>query len=120
MKKEFTKIIEEALILQLIRGYTIQDQYGYIKDVPSPLQQIVTTQLLNQQTEIATKVAEILGSTEIKKAVEKYIEEVLSIEYTLKSYQAKFVEHFKTVIEEEVVKDLGILLKGKKISITIE
>lgn len=118
--KTFEEKVSEALINQLVTGYRMTDQYGSIVEQKTPLQQIVARELDNNNKFIVEEVSKIMGSSDIKKAVSSYITESLSSEYKLASYQKLFLDYFKSVIEEEVVKDLKVLLKGKKITVTID
>jgi hypothetical protein len=120
MEKDFNKLVLETLALQLVRGYTITDSQGYSREVNSPLQVIVSKWVGDNNKLIIEQVANILGSSEIKKAIKEIINENLKSEWTVKSYQKAFVNHFKEVVEEEVVKDLRVLLKDKKVSIILE
>lgn len=120
MKDSFEKLVTKTLAEQLVRGYQYTDQYGGTQTKDSPLQVMVNNEVTKNKGFFVTEIAKIIDSKNIKKEVGDYIQIALTQEWLLKEYQKKFVEHFKTVIEEEVVKDLKVLLDGKKIFIAIE
>lgn len=117
---DFSEKLIETLADQLIRGYETTDGNGYRTTHLSPLQSMVNKEVNDKRELFVAEIAKVMSSAPIQEAVSKYIEDSLKSEWTLKAYQAKFVTHFKEVIEEEVVKDLKVLLAGKKINITIE
>lgn len=118
--EDFNKIIIQTLADQLVRGYQIRDDYGNYITKESPLQSILATYINQNRDEIIKIVALQFQNTEIlKEAISDKINSDMKSDWMRKSYEEKFLGNIKQKLEEEVVKDLRVLLDGKKITIEI-
>ena len=109
-----------TLIEQLIRGYQIQDQYGSVRTELSPLQSIVNKYIEDNKSKVALELSKTLDKKEyLSEAIKEKIDNDFKNEYSRKRYEELFLSGIKDKIEQEIVKDLKVLLEGKKITVEI-
>ena len=120
MEDNFSKLIIETLALQLARGYQITDSYGNTQNMESPLQRIVSKYISDNKENFIKEISLIFEKNEIlSEAIKNKIDSDMKNEWTRKNYEEIFLKNMKERVEKEIVKDLGVLLVGKKIIIEI-
>lgn len=118
--EDFNQIVIKTLAEQLIRGYQIRNEYGGTENIESPLQVIVRKHIEDNKKVFIDEVAKVFNKEEIlKEAIKEKIDSDLKSEWTRKDYEQYFTTSLSEKLQKEIIKDMKVLLEGKKITVEI-
>lgn len=116
---DFEQIIGDAIARQLLTGYTFTDQYGGIQNRPSPLQDLISGLLYNKST-IKKLLEGYLDKEGVDAAVCAAVKKQISEEWTRKVIHEVFLNGLGDKLKQKIGEELGALLAGKEISVSIK